>query len=256
MSSVTVEKLNNTAIITLNRPETLNAIDKSLLLDLENALHEASQQKDVKVIILTGTGKSFASGGDIASMSKFSAEEAKDFAHLGHRVFNGIAELPQPVIAAVNGYALGGGLELALACDIRIVSSKAKLGLPEVTLGLIPGFGGTQRLSRVVGFSKAFQLISTAKIIAAADAEKLGLADELSEPENLMDDCLALAASIAKNSKSAVALAKRAMYIGIENQLHSSLMAEAECFKEAFTTADHTEGISAFLEKRPPAFTD
>ena len=256
MSSVILEKRNHTAVLTLNRPESLNSINKALLLDLENAIHEAAACKDIKVIIITGSGKSFASGGDIASMQSFSAADAKEFSLLGHRVLNGIAEVAQPVIAAINGYALGGGLELALACDVRVVASKAKLGLPEVTLGLIPGFGGTQRLSRAVGFSKAFELITTGKIITAMEAKEIGLAYELSDPDQLLDDCLALADAIAKNSKSAVALAKKAMYSGMESQLHASLMAEAECFKEAFTTEDHNEGISAFLEKRRPNYTD
>ena len=254
MDHIVSEKRGHVFVLTINRPDTLNAINETLLLELEEKLKEASGQEDARVIILTGTGKSFASGGDIAAMESMTAENAKTFAQLGHRVFCGISQLPQPVIAAVNGYALGGGLELALACDLRIASSRAKMGLPETGLGLIPGFGGTQRLPRLIGRSRAFRLICTGQYVTAPEALELGIVDAVSEPEALLSDCVQLAERIARNSGKAIALAKKAMYEGLDLPMENALRVECDAFGEAFSLADHTEGIRAFLEKRPPRF--
>ncbi len=254
MDHIVSEKQGHIFILTINRPDTLNAINETLLLELEKKLQEASKHKDTRVIILTGTGKSFASGGDIAAMESMTAEYAKAFARLGHQVFCSIAKMPQPVIAAVNGYALGGGLELALACDLRIASSRAKMGLPETGLGLIPGFGGTQRLPRLIGRSRAIKLICTGQFVTASEALELGIVDAVSEPDALLSDCIQLGEKIARNSGKAIALAKKAINKGVELPLTDALEVECEAFGEAFSLPDHAEGIRAFLEKRPPQF--
>lgn len=256
MGYILTSRQDSAAVLTINRPEALNAINSDLLDELERELKDASATPGVRTIIITGQGKAFVAGGDIAAMSKFTAEDAKAFSCRGHQVFDLISKLPQLVIAAINGYALGGGCELAMACDIRIASSKARLGLPETTLGLIPGFGGSQRLPRLVGTSKALMLMSAGNQLQASQALEMGLVDEVTEPENLMERCIELSNGFARNSASAIAIVKKAVYEGAGLTLHEGQKIEEERFGDVFETSDHTEGISAFLEKRSPSFKD
>lgn len=241
-------------ILTVSQPETLNALSTPLLVELKAVVASLASDRSLKALVITGAGRAFVAGADIAEMSKLSAEGAKDFARLGAEVFRMIELLPFPVIAAVNGFALGGGCELSLACDIRVASSKAKFGQPEVGLGITPGFSGTQRLSRLVGSGFAKELIYTARVIKADEAKAIGLVNDVVEPEELMSVALDMARRIAMNSASAVALSKEAINRGLETDVETGIAYEQLAFSLCFATEDQKEGMQAFLEKRKPDF--
>lgn len=249
---IDIEKKDTFVKLTLNNPP-VNAICTELLDELDEKL-ESLKDSDSRVIIITGEGKSFVAGADISEMKDMSPEEAKDFSEKGHRIFNKLENFPKPVIAAINGFALGGGLEIALSCDILIASEKAKFGQPEVGLGLIPGFGGTQRLTRTVGPKKAKELIFTANRIDADKAYEIGLVNKVVKPEKLMEECENIAITISKNAPLAIQHAKKAINEGSDIKIKEALKIEAEEFKECFKTEDHEEGLNAFINKEEPEF--
>lgn len=244
---------NNTSTITLNRPKQLNALNQQLIQELSSCLHVLENDNKIKSIIITGSGnKAFVAGADIKEFANFNTKQGEQLAKTGQELlFNKIEQLSKPVIAAVNGFALGGGLELALACHFRIASNNAKLGLPEVTLGLIPGYGGTQRLPKLIGKGLSMQAICTAQMFTAAKAAEIGLVNEVVEQENLMDRCLQIANQI--NQHSSVAIAKAIAAINAHDTNHG-YQQEITSFGELFGTEDFTEGTTAFLEKRKPKF--
>lgn len=252
--TIIYEVKNNIGYITINRPKALNALNQTALKELGEAVRLAGKDSDVKVVIITGAGgKAFVAGADISAMQKMSPEEAYDYARLGQMTYNKVSDLPKIVIAAIDGYALGGGCELALACDIRVASAKTKIGIPEVTLGVFPGFAGTQRLPRLVGTGIAKEMLATARQVGAEEAKAIGLVNYVTE-ESPMGKAEEIAAQICKNSTSAIALGKRAMNEGMEMELKKGIEHEAALFAITFTTDDQREGMSAFLEKRPASF--
>jgi len=244
------------AFITINRPGALNALNEALLDELIDVFINAKKNVEVKAIILTGKGKAFISGADIAEMNKLTPVEGRALMMKGHSVMNLIESLGKPVIAAINGFALGGGCELAMACDIRISSEKAKFGQPEVKLGIIPGFGGTQRLSRLVGKGMAKYLIMTAEIISADEALRIGLVERVVPAEELMGNAVKVAKTIMSKAPYAVAVAKSVINNGISLDMKSACTLEIESFTAPFSSDDKKEGMSAFLEKRTPHFTN
>ncbi|MBQ4649370.1 MAG: enoyl-CoA hydratase/isomerase family protein [Firmicutes bacterium] len=248
------EVKENIGYVTVSRPEALNALNKTVLEELYAVFTEISADDAVRAVIVTGEGRSFVAGADIAQMSKLETIEGRAFGIFGQKVMHTIESMEKPVIAAVNGFALGGGCELSMACDIRVASTKAKFGQPEVKLGILPGFGGTQRLSKLVGKGMAKMLIMTADMIDAAEAHRIGLVDKVVEPEALMEECEAIAKRIAANSPLAVAMSKTVVNAGFALDIHSGCSLEAEAFGSCFGTADQKEGMAAFLEKRPPVF--
>lgn len=248
-----VQQENYITTITINRPQALNALNASTISELSNALDDIRNDSSCRVVILTGSGeKSFVAGADIKEFSDFGASQAENLARTGQEsLFNKVENLNKPVIAAVNGFALGGGLELAMSCHIRYASENAKLGLPEVTLGLIPGYGGTQRLPKLVGKGWANELIFSAKMIDAAKAKEIGLVNEVYTQDELLQKCAELAGSIAKNSPMGIGKAIEAVNMcdsaqGFEKEIKS--------FGELFEMKDKQEGVAAFLEKRKPQF--
>ncbi|MBN1959215.1 MAG: enoyl-CoA hydratase/isomerase family protein [Desulfuromonadales bacterium] len=243
------------AIVTINRPKALNALNQQTLIELESAFCSLAEAPDVQVVIITGSGeKAFVAGADIAAMQPLNALEARQFAKLGHQVMHKIEGCPKPVIAAVNGFALGGGCELALGCDIRIASENARFGQPEVNLGVIPGFGGTQRLARLVGKGRAMELIMTGTMIDADEAYRIGLANRVVAAEQLLETAKKLAETIISKGPYAVKLAKQAVHNGLELDLDRANQYEAELFGLCFATKDQKEGMQAFLDKRPAQF--
>ena len=243
------------AIVTIDRPKALNALNPDVLRELYEVMDGLDKNESVRAIIVTGAGeKAFVAGADIASMSTMNPEEALEFAKTGHRTMDRIAAMKKPTIAAINGFALGGGCELAMACDIRIASAKAKMGIPEVTLGVIPGFGGTQRLSRLVGLGMAMELLATGRQCKADECERIGLVNRVVHPEELMDTCIEMAEQIASNSATAVALGKQSIASGLETDLSHGLELEQKAFALTFATHDQKEGMTAFLEKRTAHF--
>ena len=238
--------------LTINRPKALNALNTEVLSELADALKEIEADDAVKAVIVTGEGKAFVAGADIAQMSKLNAVEGRAMMQAGHKVMNTIDQMPKPFIAAVNGFALGGGCELAMACDIRIASSKAKFGQPEVGLGIIPGFCGTQRLSRLVGKGMAKYLIYSAEMINAEEAFRIGLVEKVVEPDALMETAEKLANTIASKAPIAVAQAKIAINNGFDMDLKSASQLEVEATTVCFGSEDQKEGMAAFLEKRAP----
>ena len=250
-----VERQDGIGVIRINHPDALNALNTLVLSELGKAFDAFAADESVEVVVLTGEGRAFVAGADIAEMSAMTAQEGKAFGRLGADVFRKIEMMPQPVIAAVNGFALGGGCELAMACDIRIASSKAKFGQPEVGLGITPGFSGTQRLPRLVGLGKAKELIYTAAVIPADEACRIGLVNRVVEPGALMDEALALAAAIASKARLAVRYAKEAINRGTETDIETGIDMETSLFGLCFATHDQKEGMAAFLQKRKPDFT-
>ncbi|MDO9000173.1 MAG: enoyl-CoA hydratase-related protein [Bacteroidota bacterium] len=246
---------NGVLVITINRPDKLNALNKQTIEELHETLVEAENESDIRAIILTGAGqKAFVAGADIAEFANFSVEEGKQLSSIGHfKVFNFIENYSKPVIAAVNGFALGGGLELAMACHIRVVSDNAKMGLPEVSLGVIPGYGGTQRLAQLVGKGKAFEMIVTADMINATDAYKWGLANYVTTQEELLNKCFEITAKISTKSPTAIKTAIKVINAGYNTKLNG-FEVEIEEFGKSFGTKDFKEGVSAFLEKRKSNF--
>ena len=250
MSFVKFEKQGNVAVLTIDRPEALNALNSQVLCDLDAAISQVEADDEVRVVVLTGAGRSFVAGADIGEMVNFSAIDGKKFGVHGGSIFLRLENLSKPVIAAINGFALGGGCELAMACDIRIASEKAKFGQPEVGLGITPGFGGTQRLPRIVGISKAMELILTAKVIGAAEAKEIGLVSQVYAPEELMDKALELANAICANAPIAVSESKRCIRMGMQTDIATGSAFEAEAFGVTCGTQDKNEGMGAFLAKR------
>lgn len=244
----------NIAVAKINRPKALNALNTKVLKELGEVVNDVKTNQDIKVLIITGEGRAFVAGADIAEMRDMTAEEAKKFSRLGNKVFRGIETLDIPVIAAVNGFALGGGCELAMSCDIRIASEKAKFGQPEVGLGITPGFGGTQRLARLVGNAKAKELIFTADVIKADEAEKIGLVNKLVKPEELENSALEMAEKIAGKGQIAVKHSKESINKGSETDIETAISIEESLFGLCFSTEDQEEGMAAFLEKRTPNF--
>ena len=249
-----VEKEGEVALVTVNRPRVLNALKSEVLKELSEAFVHLNGDQGVRVIILTGSGKAFIAGADILEMKDFTSEQAREFATLGHMTMDAIQNSEKPVIAAINGFALGGGFELALACDIILASETAKLGVPEVNLGLIQGFGGTQRLPRLVGKALAKELIFTADAIDAKRAYEMGIVNRVFSPGELLPEAKKMAKKIAEKGPVALKLAKRAIDGGYNKELSRGCALEIDAFVECFTTSDGKEGMNAFLEKRKPVF--
>lgn len=246
---------NGIATIAINRPKALNALNLATLTELKEVVEKIAVDKAVQVVVITGAGeKSFVAGADIVEMSTKNAVEGRVWGQAGQNIFTEIENLPQPVIAAVNGFALGGGCELACACDIRYASENAKFGQPEVGLGITPGFGGTQRLTRVVGRGHAKELIYTANIIDAQEALRIGLVNKVVPQAELMDTVMKVAKTITKKAPVAVQLAKAAINRGINCDVVTGISYEAEVFGLCFATEDQKEGMKAFIEKRKPTF--
>ncbi len=253
--NVLVATKDGITTVTINRPQALNALDSTVLAELDDVFAKLAVDKATKAVIVTGAGeKAFVAGADLAAMSKMNSLEAREFSVLGHKVFNAIENLPKVVIAAVNGFALGGGCELAMACDIRIASETAKFGQPEVTYGIIPGFAGTQRLSRLVGKGIAKQYIYTGAMFGADEAYRIGLVNVVTKPEELIPTAEAMLGKIMKKSPLAVASAKDVINKGLEMTQDLAMDYEAQAFGVCFSTDDQKEGMGAFLEKRKPNF--
>ena len=250
MTLVDLQRQEHVGIVTIRRPEALNALNREVLADLEAAMNEVERDEDLYVCILTGEGRSFVAGADIALMEPFSSYEGKQWGVYGGELFWKIENLTKPVIAAVNGFALGGGCELAMACDIRLASEKARFGQPEVGLGITPGFGGTQRLPRIVGAGKAMELILTGKTISAAEAKAIGLVNEVYPAGELLPKALEMAQAICANAQLAVRESKRCIRMGMQADIHTGSAFEAEAFGVTCGTEDKREGMGAFLEKR------
>lgn len=250
-----VERRGSVGVVTINRPKVLNALDVRTLSEIYEAIDELGQDASVRGIILTGAGeKAFVAGADIAHLSALGPREAHRFSHQGGRTLRRIESVEKPVLAAVNGFALGGGCELALACDVIIASTRARFGQPEVNLGVIPGFGGTQRLSRLVGKNLARYMIFTGDIFDATWAQDKGLCAEVVEPEELMPRCVSIVEKIARKGPLAVAEAKRVIQLGYNLTLGTAIEVESMAFSGLFATEDLNEGMAAFLEKRHADF--
>ncbi|MDD2587067.1 MAG: short-chain-enoyl-CoA hydratase [Syntrophomonadaceae bacterium] len=253
--NILLEKEDSIAILSINRPEAMNALNKDTLLDINAALNEVNDDPNVIVLIITGAGdKSFVAGADIAYMKDFSAGEARAFSMLGQDVFRVIESMEKPVIAAINGFALGGGCELAMSCDIRLATEKAKFGQPEVGLGITPGYGGTQRLPRLIGEGRAKELIYTSNIIGAEEAYRVGLVNHVYPAEVLMDEAKKLAKRIIRNAPVAVRYSKTQINNGMQVDIDTAMTIEADIFGLCFATVDQQEGMNAFVEKRKPEF--
>ncbi len=245
------------ATITINNPDALNALDNDHLQDLLSTFKEVAGRKDVRVVLLTGAGeRAFVAGANIKRMSTMSKSEAREFGRLGHAVGRAIEATPQPVIAVINGFALGGGCELALACDIRVCSDTAVFAQPEVTLGIPPGWGGSQRLPRLVGKGVASELIFIGRRVKADEAHSIGLVNAVYERDQLHERAMAMAATIAENSPEAVQTSKRLIAVAYAEPVDEGLIQEAEAFADAFEGDDQREGMAAFVEKRKAAFAD
>ncbi|QDW65982.1 enoyl-CoA hydratase-related protein [Luteimonas granuli] len=242
-------------VLTVNRPDKLNALNRATLEALQAAFDAAADDDGVRAVVLTGSGtRAFVAGADIAAMSSLSAVQARDFSLLGQRLMRRMERMPKPVVAMVNGFALGGGLELAMCCHLRIAADTAKLGLPEVTLGLLPGFGGTQRLLRLVGRAAALELTLLGAPVDAARALELGLVNRVVSAAELEAETMALAAKLAGNAPLAMRGILDAIHVGGECGLDDGLEYESAQFGLAFATEDAREGMTAFIERRKPAF--
>jgi enoyl-CoA hydratase len=252
--NIILKKKDHISILSINRPDALNAIHVAMLDELNHAIDDISSDAQIYVLIITGVGRAFVAGADIAQMKDMTPQEARKFAQIGLDVFRKIELMEKPVIAAINGFALGGGCELAMSCDIRIASEKAKFGQPEVNLGVIPGFAGTQRLSRLLGTAKAKELIFTGGTINADEAHHLGLVNQVIAHEELMQQTMLLAQNIASKAQYAVRYAKTAINRGFESDIETAMMLEKDLFGLCFATADQKEGMAAFIEKRPAEF--
>lgn len=250
-----LDKDEGIATLTINRPKSLNALNKETLEEILTCCKELGEDRSVHVVIITGAGeKAFVAGADISFMAGLDPAAGRVFGRLGHAVTRTIENLPQPVIAAINGFALGGGCELALACDIRLASGNAKFGQPEVNLGVIPGFGGTQRLPRLIGKGLANELLFSGNIIDAEEACRIGLVNRVVSQEKLMVECRELALKICSRGPAAVRLCKEVVNNGMEMDLNRACSYEADLFALCFAGDEQKEGMTAFLEKRTPNF--
>lgn len=244
------------ATITINRPELLNALSPAVYHELNEGLKELASDPDVKAVIITGAGnKAFVAGADISAMSAMSANDALLFGAIGKETSGRIENMPKPVIAAINGLAFGGGCELALTCDFRVASRSAKFGQPEINLGIIPGGGGTQRLTRLVGISQAKAMIMLGDAITAEQALQIGLVHQVVEADQLMPAAVQLAKKLAQKAPIALAMAKRSINRAVGSDTDDGFEFEIHCFAHCFSTKDQKEGMKAFIEKRPPQFT-
>lgn len=257
MENVILKEENGIAEVTINRPKALNALNSATLKELGQVINEISDKKEIKAVIITGAGpKSFVAGADIAEMKNLNSIQATNFSRLAQNVFSQIENMPKLVIAAVNGFALGGGCELAMACDIRFASKKAKFGQPEVNLGILPSFGGTQRLPRLVGKGIAKELIFSTDMIKADEAYRIGLVNKVYEPDELIEKAKEFAEKVMSKSPWGVKLAKASINNGLDVDLEAGLKYEANSFGLCFSTEDQKEGMGAFLEKRKANFKD
>lgn len=245
---------DSVAVVTLQREQQLNALNREVLSDLGEIVAELHHRSDVRVVLLHGVGRAFAAGADIAQMKDLSGPEAERFSRFGQDVFSALEALPQPTVALVHGYALGGGLELAMACDIRIAAEATKFGQPEVTLGVVPGFGGSQRLPRLIGQGNALYLLLTGELVDASEAQRLGLVSKVVQADQLLAAGKQLAQHLLTVGPYALAGIKRTVYEGAELDLQRGLRVEAARFGLCFATAEQSEGMTAFLEKRKPNF--
>jgi enoyl-CoA hydratase len=255
-NNISFDVQDRLAIVTFNRPKALNALNRALLDEFAQALDQVEANDEIRVLVLTGSGdKAFVAGADITEINQLGPLGAKQFARRGMDTITRLTQLPIPVIAAVNGYALGGGTEMALACDFVYAAETAQFGLPEITLGIIPGFGGTQRLARLIGANMAREMIYTGKMIAADEALRLGIVNRVCAPDQLMTDVQKTAAAIAQKGRVALRAAKQAINNGLNVDLASGLALENDAFALCLASPDAHEGTSAFLEKRKPDFT-
>jgi len=252
--NIQVEKKDAAIVLTINRDKAMNALNRETVAEIHHFIGSHWNDDSFSVLIITGAGKAFVAGADITELKDLDVETGIDLSARGNWLFKSIQNFPKPVIAAINGFALGGGCELAMACDIRLASEKAKFGQPEINLGIIPGYGGTQRLSRLVGRGKAMQLILTGDMITAAEAHRVGLVDEVYPPEELLDKALAMAAAIASKGPIAVRMAKECVNRGLDMPLSNALDLEKMNFGAVCGSYDKTEGCTAFLEKRKAEF--
>ncbi len=254
-SNIFFEKKNSIAYVTVNRPKVLNALNMATMEELRTAFHDIKNDAGVRVVILTGAGeKAFIAGADIGELAQHDAVSGKEYTHRGQSVLNLIENLGKPVIACINGFALGGGCEIAMACTLRLASDSAKLGQPEVKLGIIPGYGGTQRLPRLVGKGIAMQLVLTGELISAQEAHRIGLVNEVVAAAELIPRAEGIAQKIIANAPLAVQYAIEAVNKGLEMTLPEGLYLEAVLFSVACSSEDKTEGTTAFLEKRAAQF--
>jgi len=253
--NILLEKKNSIAYVTVKRPKVLNALNMATMEELRAAFHDIKKDDAIRVVIFTGSGeKAFIAGADIGELSKHNAVSGKEYTHKGQSVLNLIENLGKPVIACINGFALGGGCEIAMACTMRLASTNAKLGQPEVKLGIIPGYGGTQRLPRLVGKGIAMQMVLAGEMIAAEEAHRIGLVNEVTAPGDLIPRAEAIAAKIISNAPLAVQYAMESVNKGMEMTLAEGLYLEAVLFGVCCATEDKTEGTTAFLEKRATQF--
>lgn len=254
-ANLLVDVSDRIATVTVNRPEKLNPLNRATVQALNDCFADLAANHDIGAIIVTGAGeKAFVAGADLNQVDGLTALEGRDWGRLGQAVFNRIETMEKPVIAALNGYALGGGLELAMACHIRVASERAKLGQPEVKLGIVPGYGGTQRLPRLVGKGRALEMLLTGEPIDAAEAHRIGLVNHVVAPDRLLTQCREIAAKILRNGPVAVALILQVVNRGVECPLPQALEYEATQFGLSCATEDIREGVKAFLEKRSPDY--
>jgi enoyl-CoA hydratase len=254
--NIVVEKKDAILIVKINRERALNALNRETVAELQQLFSYYWSDDAIRCVIITGAGeKAFVAGADITELADLDVRTGTDLAARGQYLMKTIQNFPKPVIAAINGFALGGGCELAMACDVRLASEKAKLGQPEVTLGIIPGYGGTQRLPRLVGRGKALQLILTGEVIGAADAHRFGLVDEIYPPEELMNKAMEMARLMCARAPIAVQTAKECINRGLDVNLTAGCDLEKANFGQMCGTGDKNEGMEAFLEKRKPQFT-
>lgn len=254
LKNIKVEREQNILIITMNRPKAMNALNNDTLSELLDIIRFLEEERDILGVILTGEGKAFVAGADISQMKDYGAEEGRIYANFAQKIFNKLEDLEKPVIAAINGYALGGGCELAMSCDLRIASDKAVFGQPEVNLGVIPCFGGTQRLSRLIGAGRAKDLIYTGRLIQADEALTMGLVNKVVEAENLIDEAKMMMNLILEKAPIAVRYAKVAINSGLDLDLDNALELEKDLAALSFASEDKKEGMYAFLEKRKAEF--
>ena len=254
-ANLVVAKQGAVATITVNRPKVFNALDEGTLREIARAIREVRRDGDIRALIVTGAGdRAFSAGADIAAMAAMSAEQGHAYSRLGHEVMQRLEALDIPVVAAVNGVALGGGCELALACDLIVASSRARLGLPEITLGLMPGFGGTQRLVARVGQGRAREMIYLGEPVGAEEAARIGLVDRVVPPEQVASEAATLAAALAAKPPVALRQAKRATAVSADADLATGCRFEIEAFAVTFASEDRVEGLRAFLDKRAPVW--